>query len=282
MPYLAPTSAADALSALAAGGLRVVAGCTDVYPSLRPGDTLDAVLDVSGVSEWRGIKETSDGWRIGAATTWTEIVRAPLPPAFDALKQAAREVGSIQIQNSATLGGNLCNASPAADGVPPLLALEAEVEIASAPEASTRRVPLADFITGVRQVDLAPGELLAAIHIPRDATGGGSAFEKLGARKHLVISIAMVAAVIDCSTSGRIAKARVAVGSCSPVARRLPALETRLIGLSPDDLSDATLEDPVLYAPLAPISDVRGTDAYRRDAVPELCRRAVRAACVED
>jgi len=249
-----------------------VAGCTDFYPSQPMGKRCRAILDLTRVNGLRGIAQSADGWRIGAATTWTDVIRAPLPAGFDGLKDAAREVGSVQIQNLGTLAGNLCNASPAADGVPPLLTLEAVVEIAS--KGGVRRVPLGEFITGVRSTALTPGEMVTALHIPEDAAQGTSAFLKLGSRKYLVISIAMVAVTLRLE-GGRIAQARVAVGACSPVARRLPDLETALAGASVDDLPAM---QAAWFSALDPVSDVRGSVAYRLDSVTELCARAIRHA----
>ena len=120
------------------GAWRILAGGTDFYPALGAKPLRENVLDINGLAELRGIAETPAHIVIGARTTWTDIVRAPLPPAFDALKQAAREVGSVQIQNAGTVAGNICNASPAADGVPALLVLDAEVELALAPAAGAR------------------------------------------------------------------------------------------------------------------------------------------------
>src|SRR5690606_7295406 len=114
--------------------------CTDILPARRQGQPPGDILDVTRLPDLRGIARDPHGWRIGAATTWAEIAAAPLPPAFDALQQAAREVGAVQIQNAATIAGNICNASPAADGVPPLLVLEAEVELVS--PAGRRRLML--------------------------------------------------------------------------------------------------------------------------------------------
>src|SRR6202035_3905975 len=125
--------------------------------------------------------------RIGGLTTWTEIVRTPMPRCFDALKSAAREIGGIQIQNRGTVAGNLCNASPAADSVPPLLALDAEVELVSA--AGPRRMPLAEFIVGNRKTARQPNEILSQILVPRTVENAASTFLKLGARRYLVISI---------------------------------------------------------------------------------------------
>ena len=151
--YLRPRGLEEALQALTRP-CTVLAGGTDFYPA-RVGRSIDEdVLDIARhCRSARHLGETDDGWRLGATTTWSELVEADLPPLFDGLKQAAREVGGRQIQNTGTIAGNLCNASPAADGVPALLALDAEVELAS--RAGTRRLPLAAFITGVRTTELA-------------------------------------------------------------------------------------------------------------------------------
>ncbi len=271
LPYLVPGTLDEALALLRDRRPTVVAGCTDVLPGQRQGHRMAAVLDVTGLADLRGIEAGPQGWRIGAATTWAEIAAAPLPPAFDALRQAAREVGAVQIQNAATIAGNICNASPAADGVPPLLVLEAEVELASA--AGRRRLALADFITGVRRTARAPDELVVALHLPQPPAGSGGAFVKLGTRTSLVISIAMVAAVVRLD-GGRIAEARLAVGACSPVARRLPGWEAALVGRTADEAAQLRPGANHL-AGLAPIDDVRASASYRTEAVRELCRRAV-------
>ena len=269
---MVPTSTTDALAMLSEAGPRIVAGCTDFFPGRKQGEVTEDILDITRIAEFRGIRETEDGWRIGAARTWTEIVRAPLPDAFTGLKQAAREVGSVQIQNRGTLAGNICNASPAADGVPPLLALDAVVEIVSVRGART--VPLERFILGPRSVDLAADEIVSAILIPPVPSSAGAAFLKLGSRRHLVISIAMVAVVAEI-TDGRVAEIRIAVGSCAPVALRLPELEARLRGMTRDEIAAMDTAATGGLGALSPISDVRGTADYRRSVVAELCRRAV-------
>jgi CO/xanthine dehydrogenase FAD-binding subunit len=220
----------------------------------------------------RGIEESTDGLRIGAATTWTDILNAKLPPAFDGLKLAAREVGSVQIQNSGTIGGNLCNTSPAADGVPPLLTLDASVEVQSA--RGTRVLPLQNFIQGPRQVDLAADELATAILIPREAMDGRSVFLKLGARKHLVISIVMVA-VRKVTNAGKTDDIAIAIGSCSAVAQRLTAIEQAMIGPDDDALSTPQFEAAVQSA-ISPITDIRADADYRRSAAVTLTRRALK------
>ena len=266
--YLRPTRLDEALQALTRSRT-VLAGGTDFYPA-RVGRAIDEdVLDITGIAALRGISANADGWRLGATTTWSELLETPLPPLFDGLKQAAREVGGRQIQNAGTLAGNLCNASPAADGVPPLLALDSEVELAG--PAGSRRLPLAAFITGNRRTVLAPGELMVAIYVRQPTHRALSAFHKLGARRYLVISIAMAATTLEID-AGRITTARVAVGACSAVAQRLPLLEAVLAG-APLDQRLGNRVEAAHIAPLKPIDDVRGSATYRRDAVVTVLRR---------
>ena len=270
-----PQSLPDALEALAAGPagapLGVIAGGTDWYPALGDGPPPAHVLDVTGIEALRAIEHGPDGTRVGATATWTDVIRAELPPAFDALRGAAREVGSVQIQNAATVAGNLCTASPAADGAPPLLALGASVELASA--GATRTLPLEAFLLGPRDTARRSDELVTAILVPAHRPDTLSRFAKLGARRYLVISIAMAAVTLELDDGGTIARAGVAVGSCAPTARRLPALEAALVGRRPGaGLGDA-VEDAMLEAALAPIDDVRASAAYRLEAAAETLRR---------
>lgn len=278
MTYHRPSDLASALALVASAkpgeDQRVVAGGTDIFPAARRNTYRGQTLDITGVADLRGISRTADGLRIGAATTWTDIIRADLPAAFDGLKAAARQVGSVQIQNVGTIAGNLCNASPAADGVPPLLTLNASVELRSAARG-TREVPLGAFLKGVRSTDRRDDELVTAVTIPPLPTGATSSFEKLGSRHYLVISISMVAALVQLDSAGTIAEARIAVGACSPVAQRLTDLEADCIGKAPAHIT-VTADH---LAPLSPIDDVRGTGSYRMDAVAEQCKRALIKAC---
>lgn len=268
--YAKPRTLAEALALLADDEWRVLAGGTDFYPAQGNRPFRENVLDINSLDELRGIAESDTHVMIGARTRWTDIVRHAFPPAFTALQQAAREVGAIQIQNAGTVAGNICNASPAADGVPPLLILDAEVEIASA--TGKRSVPLGQFITGNRKTALRRGELVTAVGVRRPAAAGASAFQKLGARRYLVISIAMAAARVVMA-DGRIAAAAVSVGSCSAVAQRLRGLEARLAGLSPAEVGRAVAADP--FEEISPIDDVRGSADYRREAAREIVRRAL-------
>jgi len=270
--YLRPTDLTEALAALKAAPLEVLAGGTDFYPA-RVGRPISGdILDITALSALRGVREQTAGWRIGALTTWADLVAAPLPPVFDGLRSAAREVGGAQIQNVGTVAGNICNASPAADGVPALLALDAEVELAALD--AVRRLPLKEFIAGIRRTLRRPDELVTAVLVPAWSSDARSVFLKLGARRYLVISIVMVAACIEAGPDGAVARATVAVGACSEVAQRLTKLEAKLLGrpLAP---ALADLARPDDLAPLAPITDVRGTAEYRRDAALTLVRRAL-------
>lgn len=269
--YLRPATLDDALVLLAERGHRVLAGGTDVFPALGDKPVAEHFVDVTRIDALKQIETGAHDIRIGGGVTWSELIRHPLPRAFDGLKAAACEVGSVQIQNTGTIAGNLCNASPAADGVPPLLALDTEVEIAS--QAGRRRLPISQFIIGYRKTALAPGEIVTAVIVPR-SIDGPSCFVKLGARRYLVISIAMVAAVLEKGTDGRIAKARVAIGACSPVAQRQPMVEAALIGAPWSAEAAARIHDEKLTG-LSPIDDVRASGAYRRETALALVRRAI-------
>jgi len=275
LEYDRPTALPDALRILSDGDRLVLAGGTDVYPATKAQILKQPVLDISALAALRGISRTADGMRIGACTTWSDIIAADLPPAFDALKLAAVEVGARQIQNVATIAGNLCNASPAADGVPPLLVLDAEVEMASVRGA--RRVALENFITGVRRTVLKDDEMVTALHVPEPSLGGRSSFLKLGARKHLVISIAMIAARVD-TADGIVTGLALSVGSCSAVAVRLPAVEADLVGRPARPGLSAHISDAAVTDALSPIDDVRASASYRTHAAAELVRRTLEEA----
>jgi CO/xanthine dehydrogenase FAD-binding subunit len=284
--YLRPGNLADALAALAdpklnTSGVRedrltILAGGTDFYPAQTARRAWlerspQNLLDITGIDELKGIRRAEGGTTFGALATWTEICDAALPPAFDGLKLAAREVGGRQIQNRGTIAGNICNASPAADGVPPLLTLDARVEVASL--RGRRSMPLAEFITGNRRTALAGDELVTAIHVPEAAYGARSTFLKLGARSYLLISIASVAALVETGADSRIARAAISVGACTAVPVRLTQLERELPGAMLGEI-DAHIERSVAAA-LSPIDDVRGSAGYRTHAAAVLVRRAL-------
>ena len=269
--YLRPAELSEALEALSAEKRVIVAGGTDFYPA-RVGKPLDEkVLDITAIAGLRAIEERDGHHYIGSLTTWTDLLREPLPSWFDGLKLAAREIGGVQIQNAGTVCGNICNASPAADGVPNLITLEAEVQIASA--RGERSVPIEAFVTGNRRTALESDELVTGLKVPRPKRPARAHFLKLGARRYLVISIVMVAAVVELE-SETVAAARIAVGSCSVVAQRLKELEQELVGRALDaKLGEVTGAHHL--SSLSPIDDVRGSAAYRNDAALTLVRRTL-------
>ena len=280
--YARPQTLRDALGILSDRPHRVLAGGTDVYPAdaaavgwgRRGLDHPDSppVLDITGIDTLAGIRRFPDRVELGALVTWTEAIDSQLPAWFDCVRLAAREVGGRQIQNRGTVAGNLCNASPAADGVPALLVLNARVRLQH--HGGSREIPLREFITGNRRTCLQRGELMTAIVIPSPACAARSTFLKLGARRYLVISIAMVAACLELQ-HGRIRDARLSVGACSEVAQRLTGLEARLEGVpgreAPDMVRDRDL------AALSPLDDVRASAPYRRHGARVLVRRALDA-----
>jgi CO/xanthine dehydrogenase FAD-binding subunit len=277
-----PQGLEAALAALAAGGWQVLAGGTDFYPARGGRPVIEPLLDICGLDELQGIAPThlpdgSPAWRLGAATTWRQVAEAVArQPALTALAQAAVEVGGAQIQNQGTLGGNLCNASPAADGVPVLLALDAQVELAG--RDGRRLLPLADFVLGPRRTARRPDELMLAVWLPRRSEAARSRFVKLGHRRYLVIAIIMAALAFDFDAEDRLSVCGLAVGAAGPVACRLSVIEAGLLGTPRARLPGRMRElltHPAALAPLSPIDDLRGSAAYRLQAARELVARLV-------
>ncbi len=270
--FLQPGSLDEALQALAQTHATILSGGTDLFPALGGSQLKGPIMDLSAVSELKGIHTSLDFIHIGARTTWAEFLAAPLPRGFDGLRAAAREIGSIQIQNQATIAGNICNASPAADGVAALMALDAQVTLAS--RQGSRVLLLADFVQGSRKTARRPDEILTSIRVPCRWENAVSSFMKLGARRYLVISIVMVAVNLRLDSDRRVSEAAVCVGSCSPKAIRLPELERALVGRAIDpSISRRVAANH--FAPLSPIDDIRATATYRREAAHTLVRRAL-------
>lgn len=266
---------AAALSTLAQGDTRILAGGTDYYPGLNDAAPDHDLLDIRRVQGLDKIELEGDNWRIGSAVTWSSLIHTELPACFDALKCAAKEVGSVQIQNAATVVGNVCNASPAADGVPALLILNAQVELQSI--EGRRVLPLNEFIAGVRSTLLKKTELATALLIPASIASDATAFDKLGARTYLVISIVMCATRLRVDAQNRISQAAIAVGACSAVASRMSELEKALVGQScdVDALKNCVLDEHLLA--LTPIDDVRATASYRMQAAKVMLQRQLLA-----
>jgi CO/xanthine dehydrogenase FAD-binding subunit len=273
--YFRPRTLKEAVHTLAESRGTILSGGTDFFPSLGDQTVTTPIVDISAVTELKGIHSAHDTICIGGRTTWNEILEAPLPRGFDGLKAAAREVGSVQIQNVATVAGNLCNASPAADGIPALLALDAELTLASV--AGVRRMPLVNFVLGNRRTMKRPDEILSAVTVPRRLENSASTFLKLGSRRYLVISIAMVAANLVIDERGEITEVLVAVGACSASALRLRELEQCLRGVTAEPGIGRLVKQEHL-AELSPIDDMRATAAYRKEVAQVLVARALEAA----
>ena len=259
--YYRPNKINDALNSLSKQKLTIAAGCTDLLPSTQEDNLGNDILDVSGIKSLRNITFENGFRKIGSGVTWTDLVENnDLPKCYDMLKECSLQIGSRQIQNLGTIGGNLCNASPAADGVPCLLSLDASIELLSV--NGKRVLKLEDFIKGSRKTELQNDEILSAILIPKEAELGNSSFLKLGARKYLVMSIAMIACKLNLKND-IISDIAISIGSCSAVAKRITSLENLLIGKSIKDELTTIILNFNYEKYLSPINDIRGTNLYR-------------------
>ena len=275
LELVAPADLGDALALLAAGEHRPFAGGTDLMVLAEAGKLpWRRFVSLWQLRELRGIEIGAQTVTIGALTTYTDVRRsAPLQEEFPLLGRAAAETGGIAIQNRGTLGGNVANASPAADTPPALLVYDAELELLS-PRGS-RRVPYADFHRGYRAMDLQPGEIIARIHLPRRrAAAGGAAwrdaYRKVGTRRAQAISKLCFAGALRVE-GDLVADVRLAWGSVAPIPLRSLAAEAAVRG---QPLSPRTIEHAVaaLRADLRPIDDFRSTAEYRLGVAEGLLR----------
>jgi CO/xanthine dehydrogenase FAD-binding subunit len=265
----------EALDALSDDpSLTVLAGGTDLMVELNYGRTRPSgILALRRVPELRGWRVDGDDVVLGAATTYTELLQPELAAKVPALAEAARTVGSPQIRNTGTIGGNLATASPAGDTLPALFALDAQVEIASA--SGTRTVPVAEMVVGPKRNGLGPGELVTAVRLPQAA--GPQEFLKVGVRNAMVIAIASCALVVD--TDRR--QVACALGSVGPVPVRDTAVEMWLtvrVDWDGNRLSHQSVVEGFgrrMAAAAQPIDDHRAPASYRRYAVEILARRAL-------
>ena len=272
--YFRPNTLSEAVNLLAASGGKVLAGGTDVFPSLGDAPLTGTVVDISALRELRGISEDDQYFRIGGLTTWTDIALKRLPRCFDALKAAAHEIGGVQIQNRGTVAGNLCNASPAADSVPALVAAGAVVTI-QGPKAR-RQVPVEKFAAGPGKTTLKPGEIVVSLTLPARPRGAGDAYLRLIPRTEMDI------AVVGCGVSlvmkgDTCVSARVGLGAVAPTVLLVEAAGKALTGSKLDDAAlDAAAN--ACSAACRPIDDKRGTIRYRTKIAGVLLRRATAIA----
>jgi CO/xanthine dehydrogenase FAD-binding subunit len=270
MRYLKPSSVDEAANLLDSSQGMILAGGTDACVYMAEGFCHpETLIDLSDIDSLQGIQVAVNDHKeetimIGACTTVAEIAASKAIP--KCLRQGARAIGSPQIRNLATLGGNICNASPCGDTLAPLLTLDARFVLRSS--GGTRTVESGDFFTGPKQTVLEPNEILEAIELPATSCGKASAFRMIGNRNGQAISQAN-ASVCLTIVEGTMSDLRVAVGSVAPVPLRLEKLETFLAGKRIDEISLAEIRGPVLEG-IRPIDDVRSSATYRQEVTVAL------------
>ena len=265
-----PASLAEALTLLESepGVWKPFAGGTDLMVLLEAGRLAHRnYVNIWGLNELRGIEVTETHVTLGALTTYTEVQTNPiLRREFPMLCQAASETGGLAIQNRGTLGGNIVNASPAADSPPALLAYDAEIELVS--NRGSRWLPYQGFHTGYKQMHIDPDELLARIRLPRNTAGLTHYYRKVGTRKAQAISKVCFAAVGK-TDQGKIVETRIVVGSVAPIVVRCVQTEAALRGQKPDEETVAAACTSLLRE-ISPIDDIRSTAKYRLQVAKNL------------
>ena len=255
-------------------GARLLAGGTDLLVQMKMERlSPELVVSLAGMKELEGIT-MGDGLTIGAGTTIQSVSRSPAVAArFAALREACNAFSTVSIMYMGTLGGNICNASPAADSAPALLVHDASVTITSA--GSERRVPLAEFFAGPGKTVLKPGEIVTEVRLPAPAAGTGSAFRKIS---RVVADISQVCAAVSLVRDGtRITGCRIALGSVAPTPVRVARAEAALAGA--EGTADAFARAAEIVAEdIRPISDVRASESYRRHVARTIVRDALQTA----
>jgi aerobic carbon-monoxide dehydrogenase medium subunit len=273
-----PRSIDEALRVLSERGseAKLLAGGTDLLPQLKNGLLKPAcVVDLSGVERVRTLTSDASGLHVGAAVSARTLERdATTQKTYTSLAESGALVGSVQVRNLATLGGNLCNAAPSADMAPPLLALDAEAVIVG--PKGERRVPVTDFFTGVHRTVLGPDEILLEIVVPAPGARSGGHYLRHTPRRELDIAVVGVASQLTLS-NGVCSKARIALAAVAPVPLRARAAEQALEGkpVTPEAIERAA---ELALGVAKPISDQRGSADYRRHLVRVLTRRTLRTA----
>lgn len=274
-PVVTPATLAEAYAVMAGGGYRPIAGGTDLMVQLEADVTEPpaAIVNLWRLDELRGIGTDGYDVTIGALTTWTELRHSPVIRArLPALAEASGTIGAAQIQNRGTIGGNICNASPAGDSLPVLLAVDATFDLGSA--AGERSVPAREFWTGYRQTSLRPDELLLRVRFPVER-GRHTRFRKVGTRAAQAISKVVLALSYRADDGTAWADVRLALGSVAPTTIRVPRTEAVLEGAPPSE-TVADEASAVLATEISPIDDVRSTADYRRSVAARVLHRLLR------
>lgn len=269
-----PTSEREVLELLREHpGARLIAGGTDLLVCLRHAAPAawPPLIGLDRVIAWQGVSEEGPMLAVGACTSFSRLIADPLlAAAAPILLQAVRTIGAPAIRNMASLGGNLCTASPAGDSLPPLYLLDALVELVSC--RGSRRLALHEFIIGPGRTRLADGEVLARVLLPRKPAFAHQRFEKVGRRRSLAIAVASFAGMLRLDDEGRVAEARFAWGSVGPTVLRLPAVEALLAGRKVNREIAREAAEQVRGA-VAPIDDIRASAGYRRALAGNLLLR---------
>ncbi len=274
MKYFAPSTVEEAVGLLAQPNTKVFAGATDVIPQIRAGrPEPDALVDLKKIDRLIAVQCTDAKWIIGAATPTARLTaNAEFSAEFPGLAEAAGLIGSDQVQSRSSLGGNLCNASPAADSVPAMIVNGARVVIATA-NGGTRSVAVQDVPTGPGRTSLAPGEFVVEIEVDRAPARTADAYLRMIPRTEMDIAVVGVGVRVTLDESGKVTDALVALGAVAPTVVRVPAAEAALIGSTLDDAALAVAA-AAASAACNPIDDKRGTIAYRTHVAGVLTRRA--------
>lgn len=275
LAYASPSTLSEALELLARGEARPLAGGTDLIVQLREGRrSTGRVVDLKRIPELIAISEEPDGsFRIGAAASFGGMAaHAGLARAHPAIVESGRLVGSLQVQNRASLGGNICNAAPSADAVPAAICLGAQAEIAG--PRGRRTEPVEGLFEGPGRIRLGPDEVLTAIMLPAPAPSSAARYLRFTPRREMDIAVAGAGASIRLDGNGTIADARIALASVAPTPMRAVAAEKALAGEKP---TRALFEEAgrIAAREARPISDTRGSGDYRRELVAVLTRRAL-------
>ena len=279
--YAAPRSLAEAVALLRAGNVTILAGGTDLMPQSKTGRARfqPVLMNIRRIAELRGIDAADGSVRFGALTTMTELLdSAMVKTRFNALWQAADHFASNQLRNAATIGGNICNASPAGDTLVPLLVFNARVVLASEANGAvtTRTLPLAEFFVGPGRTQRRPTELLTAVDMPLPPDGFVSEFYKFGSRPAL--DIATIAIGLGAVRNGdRLGDVRIAFGAVAPTPIRAPQTEAALDGKPLPAAIEAALA--AAESDIHPISDIRASAWYRRELVRNILRRMLDHVC---
>jgi CO/xanthine dehydrogenase FAD-binding subunit len=281
LAYERPTTVEEAVAALSRGDARALAGGTDLIVQMREGrKSIGRIVDLKRIPELTNISQESDGgFRIGAAANFNAIAaHEALARAYPSVPASGRLVGSLQVQNRAGLGGNICNASPSADAVPVVISLDAHAEVAGL--KGRRQEPIEALFEGPGRTTLAPGEILISIVMPPPKPRSASCYLRFTPRREMDIAIAGAGVAITIGADGAIADARITLAAVAPVPLRAPMAETALKGEKP---SHALFSNAgrIAAGEAKPIGDTRGSADYRRELVAVLTQRAL-VACAQD